>query len=87
MFKYTANTLKKIEDLFMECGYEVRYEKGNFKPGYCILKDKKVVVVNKYFETEGRINTLLEIMPQIEINEQALSAETRAFYEKNLQNT
>ena len=84
MFKYTANTLKKIEDIFHQTGYVVRYEKGNFRPGYCILKDKKVAVVNKYFETESRINTLLEILPQIEVNEAALSDEAKAFYEKNL---
>lgn len=87
MFKYTANTLKKIEDIFFESGYVVRYEKGNFKPGYCILKDKKVAVVNKYFETEARINTLLEILPLIEVNEATLSEEAKAFFEKNLQKT
>ncbi len=85
MFKYTANTLKKIEDIFSEAGYLVRYEKGNFKPGYCILKEKKVAVVNKYFETEARINTLLEILPQIELDENALSADVKAFYGKTLQ--
>ncbi len=85
MFKYTANTLNKIEDIFSESGYTVRYEKGNFKPGYCVLRDKKVVVVNKYFETEARINTLLEILPQIEVDENGLSEEARAFFEKNLQ--
>ena len=87
MFKYTATTLKKIEDIFNESGYIIRYEKGNFKPGYCILKDKKVVIVNKYFETEARINTLLDILPQIEIDESALSEHTLEFYEKNLQKT
>jgi len=87
MFKYTANTLKKIEDIFFESGYVVRYEKGNFKPGYCILSDKKVVVVNKYFETEARINTLLEILPLIEVNEGILSEDVKAFFEKNLQKT
>lgn len=85
MFKYTVNTLKKVEDVFGESGYIIRYEKGNFKPGYCILRDKKVVVVNKYFETEARINTLLEILPQIGVEENALSEDVRAFYEKTLQ--
>lgn len=85
MFKYTVNTLKKVEDIFGESGYIIRYEKGNFKPGYCILRDKKVVVVNKYFETEARINTLLEILPQIHVDENNLSEDVRAFYEKTLQ--
>jgi hypothetical protein len=44
-----------------------------------------VVVINKYFETEARINTLLEILPQITVDEGNLSEEVRAFYEKTLQ--
>ena len=87
MFKYTANTLKKIEGILSEAGYIVRYEKGTFNPGYCILKDKKVIVVNKYFDTESRINTLLDILPQIEVNEEALSEDSKAFLDKNLQKT
>ena len=87
MFKYTSSTLSKIEGIFTESGYVVRYEKGTFKPGYCILRDKKVVVLNKYFETEARINTLLEIIPQIELDESILTEATREFYEKNLQKT
>lgn len=73
MFRYTPSTLQKLEQLFREINYVVRYEKGNFKAGYCILQDKKVVVINKYFETESRINSLLDILFQIDLNESALS--------------
>ena len=73
MFRYTPTTLQKFEQLFREAQYVVRYEKGNFKAGYCILQDKKVVVINKYFDTESRINSLLEILSQIELDESKLS--------------
>jgi hypothetical protein len=65
MFKYTKHNLKKLESLFEELQYTVRYEKGNFQSGYCILENKKVVVINKFYETEGRINCLLEILGTI----------------------
>src|SRR6476660_8450172 len=64
MFRYTPTTLQKLEQLFREGDYIVRYEKGNFKAGYCLLLDKKVVVINKYFDTESRINSLLDILSQ-----------------------
>jgi len=80
MFKYTLTTLKKIEDLLKEAGYIVRYEKGNFNAGYCILETKKVVVINRYYETEARINNLFEIMGRIQIDEQTLSEASREFY-------
>ncbi|MBL0054097.1 MAG: hypothetical protein IPP29_22730 [Bacteroidetes bacterium] len=40
----------------------MRYEKGNFKSGYCVLETKKVVVVNKFVTLENKINTLVEIL-------------------------
>ena len=60
--KYTKTYLDKLENLFAESNYILRYEKGNFKSGYCILNDTNVVIVNKYYTTEGKINTLLDIL-------------------------
>lgn len=79
-FKYTANTLKKLEQLFEEARYVIRYEKGNFNSGYCILEDKRIVVINKFLNVEGRINALVEIAPAIEVAEQDLSSEMQKFY-------
>lgn len=73
MVKYTPNNLKKLENILQEAGYIVRYEKGNFTAGYCILETKKVIVVNKYFETEARIHTLVEITSRLQIDENILS--------------
>ena len=80
MFKYTTNTLKKIEDLLKEAGYIVRYEKGNFLAGYCVLESKRVIVINRYYETEFRINSLLEIMGKIDLNELELTEASREFF-------
>jgi len=72
MFKYTKTTLKKLEDILATQDYKVRYEKGNFNSGYCIVENKKMAVVNRFFDTEGRINTLLEIVANTEIDESLL---------------
>ena len=79
-FKYTVNTLKKIEELYEEARYIIRYEKGNFNSGYCILEERRVVVINKFFSTEGRINALIEILPTINVNEEELSGEMLKWY-------
>ena len=39
--KYSKHYLRKLEDVFSESDYILRYEKGNFKPGYCIIRDSK----------------------------------------------
>jgi len=65
MFKYTKYLLDKIEDIFKELEYNVRYEKGTFESGYCIVDEHNIVVINKFFDTEARINCLLEILDKI----------------------
>jgi len=84
-FKYNANTLKKLEELYEEARFTIRYEKGNFNSGYCVLEERRVAVVNKFLSTEGRINALIEILPTISVNEEDLSAEMLKWY-KQLRN-
>lgn len=81
-FKYTPNTLKKLEQLFEEARYIIRYEKGNFNSGYCVLEDKRVAVINKFLSIEGRINALIEILPSISVNEEELSGEMQKWYKQ-----
>ncbi|MBL7762473.1 MAG: hypothetical protein JNL23_03515 [Chitinophagaceae bacterium] len=78
--KYTQSTLDKLEAVPEEAGYVLRYERGTFQSGYCILEEKKVVVLNKFLQTEGRINTLLDLIPQLDINLELLSEESKKTY-------
>ena len=75
--KYTQHILDKIEAIIEESGYVIRYERGTFQSGYCILQEKKVIVINKFFQAEGRINTLIDLMPQLEINFDAITHESQ----------
>ncbi|HET9745726.1 MAG TPA: hypothetical protein VFP97_08435 [Chitinophagaceae bacterium] len=78
--KYTQHTLDKLEAIVEESGYVLRYERGTFQSGYCILEQRKVVVLNKFLQLEGRINTMLDLIPQLEINSELLSDESRKVY-------
>ncbi|WP_339922826.1 hypothetical protein [uncultured Cyclobacterium sp.] len=69
--KYTKNFLDKLENIFASSEYHLRYEKGNFKSGYCILKETKIVIVNKYFTLEGKINALLDLLKTLDFNPQS----------------
>ena len=80
--KYTQNTLDKVEKILEETGYIIRYERGTFQSGYCILEARKVVVLNKFLQTEGRINTLYDIIPQLTIARELLTPETRKTFEE-----
>lgn len=78
--KYTQTTLDKLETIVEEAGYVLRYERGTFQSGYCILEQKKVVVLNRFLQMEGRINTMLDLIPQLEIKAQLLSEESQKVY-------
>ena len=80
--KFTQATLDKIEKIIEESCYVIRYERGNFQSGYCILQAKKVVVLNKFFHTEGKINTLIDLMPQLEINFDALTRDSQKLFDE-----
>lgn len=80
MFKYTKHQLKKVESLLEEIGYTIRYERGNFQSGYAIVEDRKIAVINKFFDTEARINSLLEILSNVEIDVSKLEEKSADFY-------
>jgi hypothetical protein len=82
--RYTQTTLEKLEKVLDEAEYIVRYERGNFQSGYCILEQRKVVVLNKFLPLEGRISTLVDIIPQLRISPEMLSPDARRIYEEAL---
>lgn len=75
--KYTKTNLKKIEEIFKSHDFAVRYERGQFKSGYCILRDKKIIIVNRFFKEKGRIESLLDILQQVDIQDDKLSEESK----------
>jgi hypothetical protein len=78
--KYTQSTLEKMEAILEESKYVVRYERGTFQSGYCILEQKKVVVLNKFLQAEGRIGALLDIIPQLHISAELLSPDSKKIF-------
>ncbi len=78
--KLTKTNLEKLRSLFEEVGFRVRFEKGNFQSGYCLIKEHNVAVINKFLPVEGRVQAMLDILPQIEIDTEALSDDGEKFY-------
>ena len=68
MLSPTPHTLEKLEMLLKTAGYKVRYEKGNFKTGACLLQNSKIVVVNKFSNVESRILSITELVRELEFD-------------------
>ncbi len=85
--KPTQHTLDKFENVLSQSEFTVRYERGNFQSGWCLLEEKRVVVLNKFLDTEGRINTLVDLIPLLNINYDKLTLESQKIYDGLLNKT
>jgi hypothetical protein len=85
--KFNVATLNRIEKIIEDAGYVVRYERGTFQSGYCILEQKKVIVLNKFLQIEGRINVLIDILPNLTIFTEGFTAIQLKFYEELMINS
>ena len=82
MIKYTTQFLTKLEDMIAESDYTLRYEKGSFKSGYCVLRDQKIIIVNKFYTTEGKINALFEILKNVALDGARFTEKSQKLYEE-----
>ncbi|UXX78594.1 hypothetical protein N7E81_14630 [Reichenbachiella carrageenanivorans] len=87
MIKYSKHFLNKLEDLFSESDYVLRYEKGSFQSGYCVLKDTKVAIVNKFYTLDGKINCLLEILKEVKLDTSKFSDKNKTLFKELSQTT
>ena len=83
----TVTALKKeamLEELRETCellGYRIRFEKGDFAGGHCILKDQQLLVVNKRFTIEKKLATIARAIGEIGVEGVFLKPAVRAFVE------
>ena len=74
--------LSELEEVAERLGYKVRFEKGNFEGGYCILKESRLLVVNSRNEIERRIIILAKSLKEIGIEDIFVKPGVREIIEK-----
>jgi len=79
MLTLTNHTLEKLELLLKSAGYRVRYERGNFKTGACLLQHNRMVVINKFSDLESRIQAIAALARELEIDQNLLDEKQTAF--------
>ena len=85
--KISQSQLDKLQQLLSESNYTIRYERGTFQSGWCLLEQKKIVALNKFLDIEGRINTLLDLIPQVSIDFDKLTLESQKLYTEIMQSS
>lgn len=76
--KQTAARLRRLEEIVARLQYKLRYEKGNFRAGYCLVQNQKVVIVNRFYTPEARVECLTELLKNLDADWSLLDAEMRS---------
>jgi len=76
--------LKELESLAANSGIAVRYEKGDFEGGFCVLKAERLIVVNKKLAPPKKASVLAQGLAEIGIEDRYLKPVIRDFIEEEL---
>lgn len=76
--------LKELEALAGNCGIAVRYEKGDFEGGFCVLKAERLIVANKKLTPGKKASVLAQGLAEIGIEDRYLKPAVRDFIEEEL---
>lgn len=79
IFSYTQHTLDKLETLLKSLGFKLRYERGNFKTGSCLLENSRIIIVNKYSNLESKINALADLLQRSDTVDTLLEDKQKVF--------
>ncbi len=71
----------ELEELAHQLNIDIRYEKGDFEGGYCILKEQKVVVINKRLLDSRKATTLAVALADYGIETKFIKPKLREFIE------
>jgi hypothetical protein len=76
--------LSELEQLASNCGISIRYEKGDFDGGYCVLKAERLIVINKRLALARRTSVLAQGLAEVGIDEMYLKPAVREYIEDEL---
>ena len=80
--KEFEDILQELKSLSAQLGAEVRFEKGDFKGGYCILKESKVIVINKMANLQRKVMILSMALKELGIDQIYLAPKIREIIEE-----
>jgi hypothetical protein len=74
--------LDELKKLAAEMGARVRFERGDFQGGYCILNESRVIVINKLSTTQRKVMILSAALKELGIDEVYLPPRLREFIDE-----
>ena len=76
MAKKDVAILRAMENMAKQSGYTVRWEKGAFQGGSCILEGSKLLVLNRHHPTEVHLGVMARTLRGVRLEDISMSKET-----------
>jgi hypothetical protein len=73
--------IEELQDVARQIGVTVRFEKGDFEGGYCVLRDQHLVLINRRLMPSRKASTLALALQNIGLETIFLKPAIRQFIE------
>jgi hypothetical protein len=80
--KEFEDLIQDLKALAAQLGATVRFEKGDFKGGYCILKESKVIVINKFANLQRKAFILSMALKELGVDNIYINPKLREVIEE-----
>jgi hypothetical protein len=74
----------ELEQTALEMGVHIRYEKGDFDGGYCILREEKIIVVNKKLSPVKKCSVIAQALDEYGIDNVYMKPIVRTYVEDEI---
>jgi hypothetical protein len=75
--KEFEDIIEELKALAVQLGATIRFEKGDFKGGYCLLKDSKMIIINKLANTQRKAIILATALKELGIDQIYITPKVR----------
>jgi len=73
--------VEELQEIARQIGVTVRFEKGDFEGGYCLLRDQRLVLINKRLMPSRKASTLALALQSIGLETIFLKPALRQYIE------
>ena len=71
----------ELEEVARQLGVQLRYEKGDFEGGYCVLKEQKLLVINKRLADARKASSIAQGLSEYGIETTYVKPSLREYIE------
>jgi len=76
-----------LREIANQMGARVRFERGDFKGGYCIIKEDKTIVINKFSPLQKKVMILTSALKELGVEDVYLTPKHREIINELNDNT